>query len=143
MSNPLLEDQLLPTFSTIKPEHVFPATKQILDDNLAAIDKLLNEVETPSWENLIEPMDELDNKFNKSWSPVGHMNAVVNSKELREEYEKCLPLISEYGTKLGQNKKLYDAYVKISKSSEFGTYSPARKKSSQMLCATSNFPELL
>jgi oligopeptidase A len=128
MSNPLLEDQLLPSFSTIKPEHIFPATKAIIDENLAQIAKLLDHVKLPTWANFIEPMNKLDNRLQNSWSPVGHMNAVVNSPEGREEYEKCLPLLSEYSTQLGQNKKLYDAYISLSKSPEYQNYSVAKKK---------------
>lgn len=128
MSNPLLEGQLLPSFSTIKPEHIFPATKAIIDENLAQITQLLDHVKLPTWENFIEPMNKLDNRLQNSWSPVGHMNAVVNSPEGREEYEKCLPLLSEYSTQLGQNKKLYDAYISLSENPEYQNYSVAKKK---------------
>ena len=128
MSNPLLEDHLLPPFSAIKPEHVFPALEKILAESEEAVNELLENQENPTWDSLIEPLDELDNRLRKAWSPVGHMNAVVNSKELREEYEKCLPLLSEYSTKMGQNKKLYEAYKSISESSKFTTYNSARKK---------------
>ena len=128
MSNPLLEEHLLPPFSKIKPEHVVPAVKQIISDNEVKMAELLESCSDPSWENIIEPLEELDRKFNDAWSPVSHMNAVVNSPELREAYEQCLPLISEYSTKIGQNKKLYEVYKKLSESPDYESFPQSRKK---------------
>ena len=128
MSNPLLEEHVLPPFSAIKVEHIVPAVEKIIADNEAKMKELLDKCSDPTWENIIEPLEELDRVLSNAWSPVGHMNAVVNSPELREAYEKCLPLISEYSTKIGQNKKLYEVYKKLSESSDFASFPQARKK---------------
>ena len=128
MSNPLLEEHTLPPFSSIKPEHVVPAIEQIIKDNEFNMEALLAECSDPTWENIIEPLEELERRLNDAWSPVGHMNAVVNSKELREAYEKCLPMISEYSTKIGQNKKLYEVYKNLSERADFESFPQSRKK---------------
>lgn len=128
MSNPLLEEQLLPPFSSIKPEHIVPAVEKIIADNENKMNELLTNCSEPTWENIIEPLEELERVFNDAWSPVGHMNAVVNNPELREAYEKCLPLISEYSTKIGQNKKLYEVYKSLSEDPNYETYPKSRKK---------------
>ena len=128
MSNPLLEQHTLPPFSSIKPEHVVPAIEKIIKENEEKMAELLENCSEPSWENIIEPLEELERVLNDAWSPVGHMNAVVNSKELREAYEKCLPLISEYSTKIGQNKKLYEVYKSLSENPDFESYPPSRQK---------------
>jgi oligopeptidase A len=41
------------------------------------------------------------------------MNSVVNSDELREAYNACLPKLSEYATEMGQNQGLYAAYKAV------------------------------
>jgi len=128
MSNPLLEEHTLPLFSSIKPEHIVPAIEEIIKNNEAKMNELLENCSDPSWENIIEPLEELERLLNDAWSPVGHMNAVVNSPELREAYEKCLPLISEYSTKIGQNKKLYEVYKSLSESSDFESFPQSRQK---------------
>ena len=128
MSNPLLEQHTLPPFSTIKPEHVVPAVEKIIQDNENKMAELLENCSNPSWESIIEPLEELERVLNDAWSPVGHMNAVVNSKELRDAYEKCLPLISEYSTKIGQNKKLYEIYKSLSENAAFESLPKSRKK---------------
>ena len=51
-----------------------------------------------------------------------------NSPELREAYQACLPLLSDYSTWAGQHQGLYQSYVKLKNSPEFATYSVAQKK---------------
>lgn len=128
MSNPLLETHELPLFSKILPEHIKPAVEKIIQDNEAAIDELLSSQKAFNWSNLQEVLDKLDDRLSQSWSPVGHMNAVVNSDELRDAYNGCLPILSEYSTRIGQNHKLYKAYQSIADSDEFDSLDKAQKK---------------
>ncbi|MDP2574929.1 oligopeptidase A [Vibrio penaeicida] len=129
MSNPLLTFTDLPPFSDIKPEHVKPAVEQVIDVCRAKVDEVVANNAAPSWNSVCAPLAEVDDKLNQIWSPVSHLNSVKNSNELREAYESCLPLLSEYGTWVGQHKGLYDAYKAIKASDEFGTLSQAQKKS--------------
>ncbi len=128
MSNPLLETPELPAFSKIQPQHVVPAIDQILAESRAAIEALLAPGKVYSWENLVQPLEDLDDRLNKAWSPVGHMNSVVNTDELREAYNACLPKLSEYHTELGQNEALFEAYRSLSESREFASLDPAQQK---------------
>ena len=128
MTNPLLETHELPPFSTILPEHVKPAVEAIIKENEESIESLLNSEALFTWANLQEPLDKLDDRFSQAWSPVGHMNAVVNSDELRDAYNSCLPILSEYSTRIGQNRKLYDAYQSIADSETFSSLDSAQKK---------------
>jgi oligopeptidase A len=127
MSNPLLAQSALPQFSLIKPEHVKPAVEQAI----AACKKTIEEVlchNHYTWDNLVAPTDDADDILGKLWSPVSHMNSVVNSDELRDAYESCLPLLSEYGTFVGQHQGLFDAYQKLASSDEYSTLDIAQKK---------------
>jgi oligopeptidase A len=128
MNNPLLESRELPPFSRIKAEHVVPAITRILEDNRAAIAALLEPGKTYTWENLVEPLEDLDDRLNRVWSPVSHMNSVVNSDELREAYNACLPLLSEYATEIGQNEDLYRAYRSIAERRDFANLDTALRK---------------
>ena len=92
MNNPLLAQHALPAFSEIKPEHVKPAVEKAIADCKETIEKVLENSAPFTWENLVTPIDEVDDVLGKLWSPVSHMNSVVNSNELREAYESCLPL---------------------------------------------------
>ena len=128
MSNPLLTFTDLPPFSAIKPEHVKPAVEQAIEDCRAKIEQVLEGNTEPTWENVIAPIEEVDDRLSRLWSPVSHMNSVMNSDELREAYESCLPILSEYGTWVGQHKGLFEAYKAIKNSEAFATLSQAQKK---------------
>ncbi len=128
MSNPLLSISDLPAFSQIKPEHVKPAVEKAIADCRAKVEEVLKDNDTPSWSTICAPLAEVDDVLSRLWSPVSHMNSVVNSNELREAYESCLPLLSEYGTWVGQHKGLYDAYKAIHQSDEFAALSTAQQK---------------
>ena len=85
MNNPLMSQHELPPFKSIKAEHVEPAIKQMLDKNRSEIKALLKSG-ADNWETLVAKQDDLDDQLNQAWSPVSHMNSVVNSDELREAY---------------------------------------------------------
>jgi len=128
MGNPLLEMTGLPPFSEIKPEYIEPAIDTILTENRAKIDSLLKNNKPYSWDNLIRPLEELDDRLNRIWSPVSHMNSVVNSDALRDAYNACLPKLTEYGTELGQHQGIFSAIKSIVDSPEFNKLDFAQKK---------------
>ncbi|MBO9480394.1 oligopeptidase A [Salinisphaera sp. G21_0] len=128
MTNPLLESSELPPFSKILPEHVKPAIESIIADNEKALAALLASGAGTGWHSLQEPLDQLDDRLGQAWSPVGHMNAVVNSEALRDAYNDCLPLLSEYSTRLGQNRQLFEAYQSLADSEEFNQLDSAQQK---------------
>lgn len=128
MSNPLLQTYDLPPFSQIRPEHVKPAIEQIIADSRAQLDELLgNPPAQWSWSTLIEPLDELGERLSQAWSPVSHLNAVLNTAELRDAYNSCLPLLSQFSTEMGQNQKLYEAYRQLRDSEGFDRLDPAQQ----------------
>ncbi|WP_066013530.1 oligopeptidase A [Endozoicomonas atrinae] len=128
MNNPLLESSELPPFSKILPEHIKPAIESIIDDNEQAVAALLASGAGTGWSALQEPLDQLDDRLGQAWSPVGHMNAVVNNEALRDAYNGCLPLLSEYSTRLGQNRQLFEAYQSLADSEEFNKLDSAQQK---------------
>ena len=107
MSNPLLSETALPRFKDLKLEHIEPAVKQVIADNKQALNKLLASDQLPDWNNFILLLDNLEDRLENLWSTVSHLFSVNNSPELREIYNRCLPLVMEYSTELSQNEELY------------------------------------
>ena len=128
MTNPLLQNTSLPQFSKIKPEHIKPAVEQAIADCKTTIAEVLANNTQFTWANLVASIDEVDDVLGKLWSPISHMNSVVNSDELRDAYESCLPILSEYGTFVGQHAGLFAAYQQLSESDEFKTLNQAQQK---------------
>jgi oligopeptidase A len=117
-SNPLLGQEPLPRFSEIRAADVEPAVRELLDQNRARIAQLAQE-SRPTFASLVEPLEELHHRVSRTWSPVSHLNAVLNSEALRSSYNNCLPLLSAYQTDLAQSEPLFRAYRTIA--SEQGT----------------------
>jgi oligopeptidase A len=128
MSNPLLNYSGLPPFSRILPEHVEPAIDHILQTNRAAMQNLTAQTAPTTWDNFIAPLNELNEKLNQVWGPIGHLNNVANSDELRLAYNACLPKISDYSSDIGQNKQLFAGYQHIADGAEFQRLSTAQRK---------------
>lgn len=125
--NPLLEQGQLPDFESIKPEHVKPAVEQCINDARKTIDDVLARGDF-SWNGLIEPLTDADEKLEHVWAPVSHLNSVVSTPELREAHDSCLPLLSDYATYVGQHKGLFDAYETLRNSDEFAELTEAQQK---------------
>jgi len=128
MKNPLLEMSDLPPFRAIEPAHVEPAIDALLAHNRAEVARLLEAGAAPSWDSLVAPLEALDDRLSRTWSPVGHMNAVVNGPELRAAYEACLPKLSDYATEMGQNEALYQAFQALRDGAEYATLDTAQQK---------------
>ncbi len=127
MTNPLLEHHELPPFSAISPAHTVPAVKELIERNKHQIDALLASNEAYTWDNLLQPIEALDDDLAQCFSPVGHLNSTLNSDELREAYNTCLPMLSEYSTWLGQHTGLYEAYHNIAERDDFTTLDEAKQ----------------
>ncbi len=127
MSNPLLEPGQLPAFSKITPELIQPAIQALIEEHRLRIAELEKQDE-PQWDSLIKPLELMNDQLEKAWSPVRHLNSVKSSPELRDAYNGCLPLLSEYATEVSQNRALYEAYRQIGKSAQFSEFSAAQQK---------------
>src|SRR3954453_14245407 len=114
MDNPLLGHEPLPPFARIRPEHVEPGVRELLERSRAKIEQLAA-LERPTFATVIEPLEELQHRVSRTWSPVSHLNAVLNSEQLRASYNACLPLLSAYQTDLAQSEPLYRAYDSIAR----------------------------
>jgi len=127
MNNILLEFTGLPPFSQITADAVKPAVEQALARCRSAIEQAV--ATTPvSWHSLITATEDSADHLSRLWSPVSHLNSVLSSPELRDAYESCLPLLSDFSTWVGQHEGLYQAYLQLSQSSEYATLSAAQQK---------------
>lgn len=128
MSNPLLENHELPPFSSIRPEHIEPAIRQLIDDSRNHLQQLLGNLSTPTWDTLVAPLEEQGDRLERAWAPVSHLNAVCNSEELRKAYTTSLELLTEFSTEFSQNEALYNAYRQLAESAEYPQLSQSQRQ---------------
>ena len=127
VTNPLIEPGALPAFSQITPDIIQPSIEQLIADNRAAIDMLVAQ-QDPDWHNLVDPLALMNDRLDKAWSPIRHLNSVKSSDALREAYNACLPILAEYSTEISQNRALFAAYRQITESAAFDQFSTAQQK---------------
>ncbi|MGE6169990.1 oligopeptidase A [Aeromonas media] len=128
MTNPLLTMDSLPPFSQIQPDQVQAAVTQAIADCKQKIEDVLAQRDPHTWDSLIAPLEEVNDRLSRIWSPVSHLNAVLNSEALRAAHDACLPLLSEFQTYVGQHEGLYQAYLTLSESDDFPLLSGAQRK---------------
>jgi oligopeptidase A len=126
VNNPLLELDSLPAFGRIEPVHARPALEKVLAENRARLAELTAQPH-PTFASLVIPVEELSYRLSRVWSPVGHLNAVANSAQMREAYNECVPLLTAYSSELGQNAALQAAYAYVLQH-EGAALDPAQRK---------------
>jgi len=126
--NPLLRTQGLPAFSEIAPEHVVPAIDAVLAESRRTVERVLAKGAASTWEDLVEPIEDMDERLNRTWSPVQHLHSVADAPALRDAYNACLPRLSDWESELGQNERLYAAYRGLRESAGFEALDVAQRK---------------
>ncbi len=128
-TNSVLTDfSSFPKFDQIRIEDIESTLDQLLTASRAEMETLAESSKPRTWESFIAPMDEIDNKLERMWSSVSHLNAVKDSDELRDAYEACLPKLTEYGTQVSQDQRLYQGFREIKDSDEFESLNQAQQK---------------
>lgn len=84
-----------------------------LNNHLKTIHALLETKQAWTWDNLIQPLETMDDAIEQLWAPLSHMHAVVNTPQLRDCYQACLPKLSTYESTIGHNHALYEAIKAI------------------------------
>lgn len=118
----------LPEFSRIDIKNAGKNLDLILKTNLEKIDGLLQQKQF-TWDNLCQPIEDLNDTLHRFWGPIQHLSAVVNAPDLRDTMNACLPKLSDYQTRIAHNEKLFHAIESIKNSIDFEKLSPAKQKS--------------
>jgi len=126
--NPLLDFSGLPRFADFTPALVTPAVEGLLTENRALIERISAPAVPATWRDFVQPLEEANERLHRAWGVVGHLNAVMNSPELREAYNANLPKVTQYYTELGQHPRLYAQFKALKAGPEFRGLTPAQKK---------------
>lgn len=128
MHNPLLHFSGLPHFDEIQPEHVTPAITQLLAEGRALVARLCEDNAPPDWDNFVLLLEDMEERLDRAWSQVSHMNAVVNTPALREAYNANLPAITAFYADLSQNEALYAKFRAFKESPHYADLNRAQRK---------------
>ncbi len=116
----------LPDFENIDPKNVVETLSTMIEAQKAKI-KSLCETADLTWPDVMDPLQVLSDELSRFWSPVSHLNAVVNTPEMREAYNQSVVLLSQFSTEMGQHKPLYDLIHRLSQSESMNDCSGEQK----------------
>lgn len=113
MSNPLLDTSSLPRFDQVAPEHAVPALRELIAAHQRKLADLLDDPAPRNFASLVAPLEEMDHELSRVWSPISHLQRVLEDPAWRDAYNASLPLVTEHATELSQNQQLQQAYVQV------------------------------
>ena len=111
--------QQLPQFADFKVAQLSLTLDALLEQASARIVSITQQKENATWNNTVLPLEDCEDGLARFWTVVSHLNAVVNTPELRVAYNDNLPKITAFYTALGQNTALYDRFVTLEQSADF------------------------
>jgi oligopeptidase A len=126
--NPLLDFSGLPRFADFRADFVTPAVEQLLRDNRMLIARLAADDVPATWRDFVSPLEDANERLGRAWGQVSHLNAVMNTPELRETYNANLPAITQYYTEISQHQGLYRKFKALAASPEFASLTAAQRK---------------
>ncbi|UFS63557.1 M3 family metallopeptidase [Sulfurimonas sp. HSL-3221] len=100
--------------------------QRTLDEGRSQIAALLA-IEEKSYANFVKPFEMLDERLEHFFTPMSHLHSVNNSDKTQEVYTAALPLLTEYGTEIGQNLEIYTAFKAI-KANAYDLLSPEQQR---------------
>lgn len=116
-----------PFFNTDDPICIKEKLHELLAKHQEAIEKILTQTHF-TWSNLMEPLENMHDTLASLWSPISHLQAVKETKALRDAYNDALPLLTAYHTALSQNHALYEAIASLTENEEFKQLNLAQRK---------------
>jgi len=126
-TNPLLKRGGLPAYDRIRPEHVVPAMRTILEEVGGDLERLEASVK-PTWADVVEPLERMEDRLGSAWRTVGHLMGVRNSAELRAAYEEAQGDVVALGLRQQQSRPIFDALETLSQGPEFSTLTAAQRR---------------
>ncbi|MGP0129546.1 MAG: M3 family metallopeptidase [cyanobacterium endosymbiont of Rhopalodia musculus] len=126
-NNPLLIGEGLPPFHEIRTDQIVLAITELIENLDFQLTNLETNV-TPTWEGLVEPLTEIEERLRWSWGIVEHLMSVKNSQELRKAYEQSQPYVVQFTNKINQSQFLYKAFKALQNSEVWNTLGSAQKR---------------
>ena len=120
--NPLLTDSTLPygapQFDKIKTEHYLPAFEQAITEAKAEIDAIVNNPDSPTFENTVAALDEAGGRLNDVASIFYNLMEADTNEEMQAVAEKVSPMMTEYSMYVSLNEPLFARVKAVHESAE-------------------------
>jgi len=100
----------------------------VLSQAEQALQAILLDCPNPDWLNLLIPLERLSESLERTWSPIRHLHAVMDSPQLRTAYSQSLTKLNKFQTDLSQNETLYQALNTFTESADWQQLDATRQR---------------
>ncbi len=91
----------------------FPQSLEtLLNQQREVIESITKSSET-DYVKVLKPLQDLDEALGLFFTPLSHLNSVMNSDETQKAYEESLPLLSKFSSEIAQNEALFKKIEQI------------------------------
>ena len=84
----------------------------LLDKQRTQIDAIVKS-DAHSYQSVLKPLQDMDETLECFFTPLSHLNSVMNSEATQQAYEASLPLLSKFGSEMAQNVPLFEKIEKL------------------------------
>lgn len=129
MKHYFLDNSVEIHWSRLKPKFVEADINKVMEDCSKRL-KSIGEcgAKDLTYEKTLLAFEEATEELNNAWTKVGHLEAVSNSPELREVYNKMLPKVSRFSTNIHLDEKLWRVLKAYWKTTEARRLKGIRKR---------------
>jgi len=97
----------VPPFNKIQEEHYLPAFKEGMEQQNMEIEAIVNNPETPTFENTIEAMEGSGSLLRKVGNVFGVLNGSMTNEDMQNIAREIAPLRSKHSDNIRLNEKLF------------------------------------
>ena len=123
--SPLLAGEGLPDFNNITFQEVessIPVLLNQLNNEFslleADLENKLRAKQILKWDQVLKPLNKIEERLRWSWGTVSHLNGVSNTSELRKAYASQQSQIIRFSNRLGQSNILFKSLSTIAEKSK-------------------------
>ncbi len=84
----------------------------LLNSQRKAIDAIVKS-NADDYQSVLKPLQDMDEELECFFTPLSHLNSVMNSEATQQAYEASLPLLSKFGSEMAQNVPLFEKIEKL------------------------------
>lgn len=126
-TNPLHSFGTLPRFDLIRPSHVEPAIRDLIETLSVELEQLEKNLE-PTWSGLIEKLESMSEQLGYAWGLVGHLMGVQNSDALRDAHSAVQGELVVFGLRQAQSRPIFEGLEALRSGPSFRSLEGPQKR---------------
>ena len=123
----------VPSFDKMNIQDIKPALEKGMDLNLEEIDAITNNADLPTFENTIVRMEKSGEVLDRVQKYYGIWSSNLSSPEFRKIQGEMAPILSEFHSKISQNKKLFERIKTVYESSLKNPLEADQQRTTQLI----------